>query len=101
MQTLRSAVVLVFAGLGCTAKDRDEACDTCRAARAPFCTQGDAAPGAAANGTCLRRVDTYEGTNALGERIHDLSISVVWSPLNDGYVLSGAEGVLRLLRVDS
>jgi WD40 repeat protein len=31
--------------------------------------------------------------------VYDLSISVVWSPLNDGYVLSGAEGRLRLLRV--
>jgi len=102
VQTLWSAVVIAFAGLGCTAKERgDTTCHTCEGARAPLCTTGDAAPGAAANGECLRVVDTYDGTNALGERIHDLSISVVWSPLNDGYVLSGAEGFLRLLRVSS
>ena len=103
-QTLRSAVVLAFAGLGCTtAKEQVDTttCHACEGARAPLCTTGDAAPGAAASGECLRVVDTYDGTNALGEMINDLSISAVWSPLNDGYVLSGAEGPLRLLRVGS
>jgi WD40 repeat protein len=63
------------------------ACSSCGGPREPAC----ALESASSDDSCLSPVATYD-------RETDLTLSVQWSPIDD-YVLSGALGELRLLRL--
>jgi WD40 repeat protein len=84
------AFAAAFTEVGCderAAAPSTQVCSHCGGAREPAC----ALENAALDDQCLSAVATYDGAT-------DLTLSVQWSPIDD-YVLSGAHGQLRLLRL--